>query len=291
MYSRIGPNGSDVAGDLQGFSNIDAPAFTRLGEAWYEQRMAAGRWRIKAGRMDANRDFASIEASADFLNSSMGYSPTIRAFPTYPNPRPGIVGGGEFLGHLGVTAGMYRSAEGECEDLASSSPHVFVVGELASRWTGASRLSGRATAGLWRHTGHRLSAGRYPAAVAHSPFFTLEQVVWPGSDGRAAVAFAQYGATPGVMGIDRHLGMGLAWNGPLPGRGNDMLGVAATSARMVTLEERLQRVVETSFAIFYKYEMTPWLALQPDLQYIRHPGGHADRAPAVAMTCRLRIAL
>ncbi len=290
FYSRIGPNGSDVAGDVQGFSNIDVPAFTRVGEVWYEQRMAAGRWRIKAGRMDANRDVAAVEASADFLNSSMGYSPTIRAFPTYPNPRPGIVGAGEILAHLGVTLGAYRSAD-ECEDLAAA-PHMFVVGELTSRWIGPSGLSGRASAGLWRHTGHRRSAGRYPAAVAHSPYLTLEQIVWPGHDGRAAVAFAQYGATPGDTGIDRHVSTGLAWHGPFPGRGSDILGVAATRARVVTGDESpVRREAETSYSIFYKYEMTPWLAVQPDLQYIRQPGGHTDRAPAIVATFRMRIAL
>ncbi len=201
------------------------------------------------------------------------------------------MGAGEILERLGVTLGAYRSADGECEDLASSSPHTFVVGELASRWSGPFGLSGRASVGLWRHTGHRRSAGRYPAAVAHSPYLTLGQVVWTGSDGRAAVAFARYGATPGDTGVDRHVSTGLAWHGPFAGRGSDILGVAATRVRVVRGDESaVRREGETSYSIFYKYEMTPWLAVQPDVQYIQQPGGQPDRAAAIVATCRMRIA-
>ena len=40
----------------------------------------------KAGRIDANTEFAALHASEEFLNSSMGYSPTIWGMPTYPLP-------------------------------------------------------------------------------------------------------------------------------------------------------------------------------------------------------------
>src|SRR5215467_16389746 len=39
--------------------------------------------------IDANTHIATVESGTDFLNSSMGHSPTILKLPTYPEPRVG----------------------------------------------------------------------------------------------------------------------------------------------------------------------------------------------------------
>ena len=81
--------GEDEAGPAQGFSNIDAPSRTTLYEAWMEQRLFSDRLRVKAGKIDANSEFAAVPTAGDFLNSSMGFSPTIVGFPSYPLPKAG----------------------------------------------------------------------------------------------------------------------------------------------------------------------------------------------------------
>jgi porin len=103
----LGEHGGQYVGDAQGFSNIDSPAKSYLYELWGQQTLWKNRLRVKAGKVDANSEFASVRVAADFLNSSMGYSPTIMLFPTYPEPRPGALG---FLygGHYQLGTGLFR---------------------------------------------------------------------------------------------------------------------------------------------------------------------------------------
>jgi porin len=39
----------------------------------------------------------------------------------------------------------------------------------------------------------------------------------------------------------------------------------------------------------YRFLVTPWLALQPDVQWLRHPGGVSDRRAAVVLGARTEI--
>ena len=89
VHSYQGENGSARVGDAQGFSNIDDVSHTLLYELWFEQRIPDTNWRARVGKIDANTLFATVESGIDFLNSSMGHSPTILKLPTYPEPRLG----------------------------------------------------------------------------------------------------------------------------------------------------------------------------------------------------------
>jgi len=143
LKNHVGANGADFVGDEQGFSNIDDAPRTRLYELWYEQRVG-DRIRFKGGKIDANTEFAVVQVAADFVNSSMGYSPTILALPTYPQPRPGLnlflVPSEHYLGSLGI----FRTAEnGE-----------MLLLEGSRGWSLSSQdLRGRSSFGLWRLTG------------------------------------------------------------------------------------------------------------------------------------------
>ncbi|HET8644607.1 MAG TPA: carbohydrate porin, partial [Vicinamibacteria bacterium] len=76
LQALRGAHGTDLlVGDAQGFNNVDAEAFHQVSEFWLEQRLLGDRVRLKAGKADANADFAHVESAAGFLNSSAGYSP------------------------------------------------------------------------------------------------------------------------------------------------------------------------------------------------------------------------
>jgi carbohydrate-selective porin OprB len=86
-----GTLGEAIVGDFQVFSNIDAPRRTQIPRAWLETHWLSDRLRIKAGKIDANNEFAYTLSGGSFLNSSMGFSPTIFVMPTYPDPAGGMV--------------------------------------------------------------------------------------------------------------------------------------------------------------------------------------------------------
>lgn len=73
--ASAGGNPSDLAGDLQGVSNIAAPRGVRLLEAWLQQNLLRGRLSLLVGLSDLNSEFYLLQAAALFLNSSFGIGP------------------------------------------------------------------------------------------------------------------------------------------------------------------------------------------------------------------------
>lgn len=77
-------------GDIQVFDNADGKAFTQLSEYWYEQSLFKDRFKLKAGKEDANNDFANFNSGMNFIHSSYGFMPII-PLPSYPEQAMGLV--------------------------------------------------------------------------------------------------------------------------------------------------------------------------------------------------------
>ena len=78
----------------------------------------------------------------------------------------------------------------------------------------------------------------------------------------------------------------MTWKGTFPGRDDDIVGIAFAWANLSHSLRSLDHDVftftgvnqpiqssEIVFEVTYKAPITPWLALQPDFQYIIRPGG------------------
>ncbi len=80
--------------------------------------------------------------------------------------------------------------------------------------------------------------------------------------------------------IDWSFNGGLTLDDPLPGRPRDRfgidLGIGHVSSRAAALDRASglpARGTETLVELSYQARVAPWLVLQPDLQYVLHPGG------------------
>lgn len=105
-------------------------------------------------------------------------------------------------------------------------------------------------------------------------------------------AFLQYSWAPGDRNEIRHyVGAGLLWQGALPGRDDDACGVGVASARLCRQLGWMEGLTgETAWELFYRAQVTTWLAAQPDLQYFVHPGGGGE-ANALVVGMRVEISL
>jgi porin len=181
----------------------------------------------------------------------------------------------------------------------SRSPR-FQVGRGMSR-----AYTGKLAIGAWYYT------ARFPdlvdtavsgaAAERHGSggaYAIADQTVWSASHGGPATVsvFAQAGVGDArVNQIGAYIGAGLAFVAPIASRSQDELGLAIASARTGSHYEQLQLAsgtrthAETTLELTYLAQLTGWLAVQPDLQYVLHPGN----APTVryAFAPGLRIAL
>ena len=105
-------------------------------------------------------------------------------------------------------------------------------------------------------------------------------------------------ADPRTRSVDRYLGAGAVCRGVLPSYRNDRLGLAVAAAHIGSDFRRAGRRMGTSSEAWeitlewtYRIELTPWLAIQPDAQYVINPGGLSDLEDAFVLGMRLIVSL
>ena len=267
--------------DLQQlYSNIDAPSRTSLYELWLEQRWDGQKFRIKGGKIDSNSDFAVVQGAGDFLNSSMGYSPTIVAFPTYPEPKPGLVGSFQPVRRAVITAGNFWT--GSCGNL--------LLVEPGWKWATHGDLDGRASVGSWYLIGPADRSDGRAAGSAYGFYSVVEQSLWRKplarqDANRSLSSFLQLGRTPDRAGkYPFHLGGGLVLQAPFARRPGDSTGLAGTWVRMqpggteVSLAKE-ELIIES----YYNLSLAKHLALIQDLQFVHSPGSPSDDGPILTL--------
>jgi porin len=322
---------SDLVGDVQGVSNLEAPAEVRMEEAWLQQNLLGNRLSLLAGRYDLNTEFYRLQSGALFINSSFGIGPELAQSGAggpsiFPNtavgtrvdfkPSPNVVW------RAAILDGVPVDRPGNGSRLFAPGDGALLIGEVAllarpdtagmprqRRFRigrGLARpYSGKLALGAWYYT------ARFPDLVATLPdgapvrhrgsggaYLIGDQTVWSRGRGRpgALTAFAQLGLGDGrVNQIGGYLGGGLTFTAPFPSRAQDELGLAVAAARNGSSYERAQAVAgtpaagETTVELTYLAQLGSWLAVQPDVQYVIHPGG--TRAARNAVVLGLRIAV
>jgi porin len=137
---------------------------------------------------------------------------------------------------------------------------------------------------------HRGSGGIY--ALADGVLFKK-----PGDSEKRITGFLQAGY--GDFRVDRfgsYLGAGLTATGIIAGRGTDELGLALAYARNGSHYMSSQRTqglpvtnAEATIEITYLMQLTKWIAVQPDLQYVIHPSTDPTIPNALGFQLRFEI--
>ena len=290
--AKAGPNVAPLAGDHQGFSNMDASRVANVYEVWWEQWILRERLQVKFGRMDSNNDFAGTVVGSDFINSSMGFSPTILFFPSFPAPRMAV--NVMYAPHWTTEfrVGVYDGLETDSDRSPDPGHDLLLLAQAGTSWRLGGR-PGRATAGLWHHTGTMTRLDRDELTEgATGPFATFEQTLAQRSTGamRRLAMFAQYGSADArVHEIARHVGGGLVLTGPHARRADDKVGLGVT---MVRLSDQVFDDTEDGWEVvteaFYRFQLTKWFGIQPDVQFMRHGHDTAGHSGVFA-TCRLVV--
>jgi porin len=299
------PLSKDDVGDVQLFSNLDStisntqrPTFTTIAEYWYEHLLHDGRFRVKVGKQDANVDFALSDLGGDFVNSSFGLPPMI-PLPTFPSQALGITG---FLNlsekltfGFGVLDGTLPSGPQGVRWGFDTLGHNGVISLYQLEWKPALGADGQlpttVRTGIWHHSDKEvwveLSANPNPVTFNqnYGTWTTADQMIWKESDSsdddQGLGLFGQFGWAPGDRNLlQEYYGGGAVYKGLLPGRDSDLIGFGVAAA-MFSSGTRTQNAAagidmtrfETDYELFYKYQHSKFISLQPDMQYISNPGG------------------
>lgn len=311
---HAGPDPSlNLVGDVEKFTKLNWVPFFQVAEIWYEQKLFGDKLRLKIGKVDANTEFSVIDNGLPFLSSSTQVTGTLLPFPTFPDPQPSVnvfftpndTYYASFGAYYANRHDRFLDFYGSPYNAQQAEGGMFFIGETGMKWKqlGNWQVDGNLRLGFWGHNGNfpRLAGGEKEGT--HGFYGIFDQTLWkPESkdvtdsksskdgketrdakesaeeDPRGVRMFLEYAQTPGDVSImDRHIGGGLSWTGPIPPRPKDILGV---TLQYIHLSESagVPKSYEQTFESFYKIQVTPWAAIQPDLQYITHPGGQYPSA-------------
>lgn len=306
LYNNRPTLSDRIVGDVQTVSNIDTDGAPRLYEAWVERAFDSGA--IKAGLIDLNSELDVNETGALFVNSSHGIGPDLSQVgengpAIFPIAGLGVLARSDLSERTQLRLAAFEGTVGDAQHprrtavALESDEGALLIAEITMRPTQASR----SIVGIWRHSGRSTDLAD-PQAQRKEPslgVYALAEGTLVDAGEHALAGFVRIGfADPDVHRIARYLGAGVTWSGPLLAGGDreEQLGLAIGSitngglfrSSQAALGARFERH-ETAIELTYRVQCLPWLALQPDVQYIINPGTDPSLDNALLIGLRFEL--
>jgi porin len=312
-----GGNLSELTGDIQVVSNIEADNSWRIYEAWVNRSVDAIRTSFLFGLYDLNSEFDVINTGGLFMNSSHGIGPeysstgelgpsifplTSLAFRVKINPIPGVSVKGALLDAVPSdpdnTAGttiLLRESEGAliAGEISFSQP-TNDPGSLLDR--GIDEESPwRIVLGGWKYSKER-EGWLGEKESDHGLYAVLEsKLIREKSDADQGLsAFVRVGAANrDINRLNYYLGGGVVYTGPFPSRDADQFGIAVglpiNSDDFVETERLYNNDFtenELNTEVTYLLVISEVISFQLDAQYIMNPNQAPELGDAFAVGLR-----
>ena len=284
----------DVVGDAQVVSNIEADNATRLYQLYYEQGSEERGTGFLVGLWDLNSRLDVIGPAGLFINSSHGIGAEYalsgdRGPSIFPVTSLALYGHHSLSPRLKLRGAILDGVPGDPDkphrsDIKLSRDDGALLALEAEYTIDGDRV---AKAGAWHYTSdrERLDGGSSDE-YANGIYASLSGSLVPGH----LSGWIRYGvAADKVQEIGSYFGTGVVLE-HLPGALDDSLGLAVASAfASDAFRDQGASRVETSVELTYSVQVTPWLRLQPDLQYVFNPGLEESRDDALVIGCRIEL--
>lgn len=309
IYGGTSPG--DLLGDFHGVSNIDAGGETviRLLEAWYQHEFEHGKSTVLVGLHDWNSEFYIAEYANLFMNGAFGMGGVIGAVAgpsAYPATTVGVRYFSELTPNSYFQLGVYDGVADEANffEVNLNKNEGFFVGMeagVSDKEPGENGYYKIAVGGWYLRTDINGYTGveDQEAFVAQDGTETLVNTgnfYAPGTNGAYLLAETAIGDNIGVFfkagwadplynRFSQFYAGGLNYTGLIPGRVDDVFGLAVTQSRQGQnfqsdnsdgIGNNLSYNAETTYELTYTVQLKDWLVIQPDLQYIRFPGFSYD---------------
>lgn len=296
LYNN-GASIGELVGDAQAVSNIETGTRAiRLYEAWIDQKIGE-HVSLRAGLYDLNSEFDALEASGLFVSSSHGIGTD---FSQSGQNGPSIFPSTSIAARLEVTpadgwairAAILDGVPGDPDMPARTVARLgngdgaLLVGEVEAPITGA-----RVLVGHWRYTApfDRIDGGR---DTGNAGSYIRAEAPFLSQPGRMIDGFARFGVASGRFNMfDAFASAGLKFTGWVPGRAEDEFGIAIASAFTSDAYRRLTEASSAEIALeaTYRTQLAPWLAVQPNVHFIRRPAANPLIDDAIVLGIRTEI--
>lgn len=315
-----GKSPSELVGEVQTLSNIDAYNTWKLYEAWIQREFLNEKLSVLAGLYDLNSEFDVIETAGLFINSSFGigpdYSQSGKKGPSiFPNTSIGL--------RLKYTLNERHNFQFAVLDGVPGDPDnpkgtrvVFKKDDgllLSSEWKYFFQSnehsifnSPKIAIGGWYYTGkfnHILRENNLGTPVKqignYGMYVLAESKIFSEMDSsnQGLSVFSRFGyADPNVNQFIYYFGAGMVYDGIIPGRDNDQAGLAIATVinckdffTSCNHHEKDVNKFESAVELTYLFTLSSFVSLQPDIQYILNPLMGEKVSNALAIGCRFKI--
>jgi porin len=318
---------TNLGNNIFTISNIAGFPTFRMNELWFQQNFLSNRISIRLGQLAADSQFGVSTYETVFLNGTFAWSPDLytniqNGGPAYPMGVPGVQLALTPLNWLTYQGAVFQgnvfpqdvNQHGFRWDLSASNGY-FSIHELNFRMiqgAESSGLPGEFKIGGWFDTAPDPDASN-TQPWNYGLYFIVDQMLYrvpqPGpapavSNNRKQTAAPSQ--TDKGLGIFTHIGLaprnssvinfyvdgGLNYKGLIPTRDNDVLGVAFDYGHLNNNPQGNDGSSNPGYEIVleatYQMELTQWLSLQPDVQYVIHPSG-TDTANALVLGAQATV--
>lgn len=302
-----GPSAGLLGGNLLTVSNIEARPALRLYTLWLEQSLLDDKVSLRLGQIRSDEEFIVSKTASTLINSTFG-SPAIAADdmtaggPVYPLAQPGVrlqakpaadltlrsaVFGGNPGGRGCLGDPQICNPSGTTFSLSGGTLWINEVEYDANAGKDAKGLPGTYKLGAWRETGTFTDqfTGLRSRSGDWAVYGIADQTVWQSEGGEQSLSvFLRMAGAPAERNlISWYADGGFGVKAPLPKRPDDVLTLGVAYAKIsddAAAADRLAgpptpvRDHEAVIELTYSAAVKPGWTVQPDLQYVIHPGGH-----------------
>lgn len=306
-----------ISSDLAGFETF------RMLDLWFQQNLLDDRISLRVGQFTADTEFVRSAYSSLFLNRSLGWSAILAANlpgggPSVPLATLGVRLAVQPADWLTLQSAIFQ---GNVYD-QKTNPYgflwnlnadvgFFLINEVQFRWNSAEAnagLPGQIKAGFWVQTGQSAnplaestSSANFGGYLVFDQMLYRETIVTgTKSDSKALPpipspqglgCFGRIGFTPPERSIvDFYFDTSLVYTGLVPTRDADRFGVAfaygqlsSEASEIPTFRDSYGDGYQMVLEATYQAQITPWMAIQPNVQFIISPGSNLNNDNAVVL--------
>lgn len=293
-YWASGDDLSDTEiGNLIDVSQVFDGRTVRLGQMYLEQELLGGALDVAVGRLSAGDDFATSDLYDSYVSSGVNGNPFAISenLPSFSSDSIAQWGVRAILkptrqSHL--SAAVYnadpdvgRDGKHGVDFALDPADGVLALAEAGYHWSQASDdtgMPGSATFGGYFDSSDfeflddsgRSQSGNYGF------YLLLDQMVYRNTGSQGLTSWVAFTLAPDqkINPIPFSAAGGLVYRGLLPGRDDDLTALAVYHG---AFSDELQgQSAETVFETAYRFQLSPWLYLTPDFQYVMRPDGRGD---------------
>ncbi len=301
VLNNSGGTPNDDVGTLQGVDNVEVSRQRlRLFEAWVEQSW--GHHSLRLGLYDLNSEFYANDSAGLLMAPAFGIGSEIAATgPNGPSIFPSTALAARYqhswnndgyarVAVINANAGVLGDPDGV--DLSFDDGVLFIA---EAGIEGARKIAG----GVWRYSERQDDIRDAEREVAQGLYVVYEQPLTNPVSDRATTAFFRAGVSDGeTTPFEGGWQAGLLVERVFEGRPNSAFsvginqGVLSEGYRQNQIDAGAPMAdAELQVEVTYADEILPNVTLQPDVQWIRRPGGDRSADDAVVFGLRLGVQL